>query len=88
MLIHTLLSLFLLLFIKINEINIFRQSTLVSHNGILALSRIAINLKHINGTQEGVVQIFNQKIFSPPSTLDKLILEQLGNILVEASVTF
>lgn len=50
------------------------------------MSRIAINLKHINGTQEGVVQIFNQKIFSPPSTLDQLILEQLGNIFVESSV--
>ncbi|CAF0782495.1 unnamed protein product [Brachionus calyciflorus] len=62
-----------------------RQSTLVSHNGILALSKIAINLKHIPNTQEGVVEIFNQKIFSPPSTLDKLILEQLGNILIEAT---
>jgi phosphatidylinositol 4-kinase len=65
-----------------------RQSTLISHNGILTLSKIATNLYHIIGTQEGVLQIYHQKLCSPPSSLDQLIIEQFGNILISTSVSY
>jgi hypothetical protein len=52
----------------------------------LTLGKIAINLNHIARTQEGVLQIYHQKLSSPPSSLDELILEQFGNILISTSV--
>lgn len=59
---------------------------MISHNGILTLSKIAINLNHIANTQEGVLQIYHQKLCSPPSSLDQLIIEQFGNIIISTSV--
>jgi phosphatidylinositol 4-kinase len=62
-----------------------RELTLISNNGILALSQIAANLSHINAIQEGVLQIYHQKIFSPPSLLDQVIIEQFGRMLISST---
>ena len=76
-----------MILLKILFSNSSRQSTLISHNGILTLCKIAIDLNSITGTQEGVLQIYHQKLCSPPSLLDKLIIEQFGKILISSSVS-
>jgi hypothetical protein len=62
-----------------------KQSILISNNAILTLCKIATNLNHIKGIQEGVLQIYHQKLFSPPSLIDKLIIEQFGCMLVSST---
>ncbi|KAL4223436.1 Phosphatidylinositol 4-kinase alpha [Mactra antiquata] len=59
-----------------------RESTLISTNTILVLGHVAVSLRETPKTVESVLQIFQQRFCSPPSTLDTLIVDQLGSMIM------
>jgi hypothetical protein len=71
-----------------------RKSLLISHNGVLALGRIATNLNSIKETQEDILEIYHQKLCASlysdqieVSPLDPLIIEQFVRMLISSTVS-
>ena len=61
-------------------------STLISNNAILTLGHVAFMLHTVPKTTESVLTILQQRFCNPPSSLDPLIVEQLGNLILTGSV--
>ena len=61
-------------------------STLISNNAILTLGHVAFMLHTVPKTTETVLTILQQRFCNPPSSLDPLIVEQLGNLILTGSV--
>jgi phosphatidylinositol 4-kinase len=55
---------------------------LISINTIFTLGTVAVQLRHISKTMESVLQFFQQRFCRPASTLDNLIIQQLGELLI------
>ncbi|XP_052072692.1 phosphatidylinositol 4-kinase alpha-like isoform X2 [Mytilus californianus] len=64
-----------------------RESNLISTNTILTLGHIAVALKDTPKTSDSVMQIFQQRFCSPPSSLDKLIVDQMGCMIMAGCTT-
>ncbi|XP_041457096.1 phosphatidylinositol 4-kinase alpha-like [Lytechinus variegatus] len=66
-----------------------RDSTLISSNAILAMGHVAVLLSETTRTIESVQQIFQQRFCTPPSSLDVLIVDMLGCLVLagNAAVT-
>ncbi|CAH3130736.1 unnamed protein product [Porites lobata] len=60
-------------------------STLISNNAILTLGHVAFMLHTVPKTTETVLTILQQRFCNPPSSLDPLIVEQLGNLILTGS---
>ncbi|CAF0765748.1 unnamed protein product [Adineta ricciae] len=61
-----------------------KQTSLVSHNTILALSHMAVTLKDVQHTQQAILARFQQRLGDPPSPLDILIINQIGCMLISS----
>ncbi|CAG2236201.1 PI4KA [Mytilus edulis] len=64
-----------------------QESNLISTNTILTLGHIAVALKDTPKTSDSVMQIFQQRFCSPPSSLDKLIVDQMGCMIMAGCTT-
>ena len=62
-------------------------SKLVSTNAILTLGHVAFMLHSVPKTTDSVLTILHQKFCHPPSSLDPLIVEQFGYLLLTGSVS-
>ena len=62
------------------------NSTLISTNAILILGHVAFVLHAVPKTTESVLTILQQRFCRPPSSLDPLIVDQLGNLILTGSV--
>ena len=62
------------------------NSTLISTNAILTLGYVAFMLHSVPKTTESVLTILQQRFCRPPSSLDPLIVEQLGYLVLTGSV--
>ena len=58
------------------------SAELISINTIVTLGRIAVQLVEIPKTTESVLQFFQQRFCRPPSFLDDIITELLGEMLI------
>lgn len=58
------------------------SAELISINTIVTLGRIAVQLVEIPKTTESVLQFFQQRFCRPPSFLDEIITELLGEMLI------
>ena len=67
---------------NIQPCDVERESNLISMNTILTLGHIAVALKDTPKTSDSVMQIFQQRFCSPPSSLDKLIVDQMGCMIM------
>ncbi|XP_013387820.1 phosphatidylinositol 4-kinase alpha-like [Lingula anatina] len=59
-----------------------RDSNVITHNTILLLGHVAVSLKDTPKTAESVLQVFQQRFCNPPSNFDKLIVDQLGCMII------
>ena len=82
-----LLAYFLMLFLNKSCFFFIRESNLISMNTILTLGHIAVALKDTPKTSDAVMQIFQQRFCSPPSSLDKLIVDQMGCMIMAGCVS-
>ena len=64
-----------------------RESLLVTVNTIIALGHVAIAFKTQPRVVEDVLQIFLQRFNKPASSLDILIIDQLGCMLIAGCVS-
>lgn len=64
-----------------------RDSTLISSNAILAMGHVAVLLSESTRTIESVQQIFQQRFCTPPSSLDVLIVDMLGCLVLAGNVS-
>ena len=62
------------------------NSTLISTSAILTLGYVAHILHSVPKTTESVLTILQQRFCHPPSSLDPLIVEQLGYLILTGSV--
>lgn len=62
------------------------NSTLISTSAIIILGHVAFTLHDVPETTESVLTILHQRFCHPPSSLDALIVEQLGNLILTGSV--
>ena len=62
------------------------NSTLISTNAIQTLGYVAFMLHSVPKTTESVLTILQQRFCRPPSSLDPLIVEQLGYLVLTGSV--
>ncbi len=62
------------------------NSTLISTSAILTLGYVAFMLHSVPKTTESVLTILQQRFCHPPSSLDPLIVEQLGYLILTGSV--
>ena len=62
------------------------NSTLISTNAIQTLGYVAFMLHAVPKTTESVLTILQQRFCRPPSSLDPLIVEQLGYLVLTGSV--
>ena len=62
------------------------NSTLISTSAIIILGHVAFTLHDVPKTTESVLTILQQRFCHPPSSLDPLIVEQLGNLILTGSV--
>ncbi|KAI1292022.1 Phosphatidylinositol 4-kinase alpha [Halotydeus destructor] len=67
---------------KLYQDKIEQESTLVTSNIIFVLGQIAVRLSHTPKTSEYVLQSFQQRFCRPPSVLDTVIVEQLGQMVL------
>lgn len=58
------------------------ESTLIATNIIVVLGQVAVSLAKAPKTMEAVLQSFQQRFCRPPSHLDGLIVQQLGEMAV------
>lgn len=58
------------------------ESSLISINTILTLGSLATTLSDVPKTMESILQFFHQRFCRPPSSIDSLIVEQLGRMLL------
>lgn len=58
------------------------ESKLVATNTILTLGKVAVNLADIPRTMESILTFFQQRFCHPASSLDTLIVEQLGKMVL------
>lgn len=58
------------------------EGALIAINTVMALGKIAVALKGTFKTEKSVLQFFQQRFCKPPSTLDTLIVDQMGRMLV------
>lgn len=58
------------------------SAELISINTIVTLGRIAVQLVEVPKTTESVLQFFQQRFCRPPSFLDEIITELLGEMLI------
>ena len=61
--------------------------TLISTNAILMLGHVAFVLHSVPQTIESVLTILQHRFCHPPSSLDPLIIEQLGRLILTGSVS-
>ncbi|KAK2556707.1 Phosphatidylinositol 4-kinase alpha [Acropora cervicornis] len=61
------------------------NSTLISTSAIIILGHVAFTLHDVPKTTESVLTILQQRFCHPPSSLDPLIVEQLGNLILTGS---
>ena len=78
-------SLFLFVFNYFN-----RDTTLMYFNTVFTLGNMGVLLKDIGGTQEAVLQFFQQnlQLTNLPSSLGEKIIEQLGNMIIAGCVWY
>lgn len=62
--------------------------TVISTNAILTLGHVAFTLHSVPQTVESVLMILQQRFCHPPSSLDPLIVEQLGRLILTESVSW
>ena len=62
------------------------NSILISTNAILTLGHVAFMLHAVPKTTESVLTILQQRFCHPPSSLDPLIVEQLGYLVLTGLV--
>ncbi|KAH8031485.1 hypothetical protein HPB51_017548 [Rhipicephalus microplus] len=58
------------------------EGALIAINTVMALGKMAVLLKGTPKTEKSVLQFFQQRFCKPPSTLDTLIVDQMGRMLV------
>ncbi|KAM7298749.1 phosphatidylinositol 4-kinase alpha-like [Ixodes scapularis] len=58
------------------------EGGLIAVNTVLALGKIAVYLKRTPKTEKSVLQFFQQRFCKPPSTLDTVIVDQMGRMIV------
>ncbi|KAH7932980.1 hypothetical protein HPB49_006149 [Dermacentor silvarum] len=58
------------------------EGALIAINTVMALGKMAVALKGTPRTEKSVLQFFQQRFCKPPSTLDTLIVDQMGRMLV------
>lgn len=58
------------------------EGALIAINTVMALGKMAVALKGTPKTEKSVLQFFQQRFCKPPSTLDTLIVDQMGRMLV------
>ncbi|KAK8780519.1 hypothetical protein V5799_018137 [Amblyomma americanum] len=58
------------------------EGALIAINTVMALGKLAVALRGTPRTEKSVLQFFQQRFCKPPSTLDTLIVDQMGRMLV------
>lgn len=72
-----------------NAVESDRDTTLMYFNTVFTLGSMGVLLKDIGGTQEAVLQFFQQslQLTNLPSSLGEKIIEQLGNMIISGCPT-
>lgn len=61
------------------------ESALIANNTVITLGHVAVTLKETARTAESILQFFQVRFCHPPSSLDVLIVDQLGCMVLAKS---
>lgn len=67
--------------------HVFREASLVSYNTIITLSCLAMALKDEQNARQTISARFQQCLADAPPAIDRLIIDQLGRLLMSSLVS-